>query len=113
MTSKSLAQAAGKYALGKNGFDIKILDLRTCSDVADYFVICSGSVDVHVKALADTIVDNLKERGVTVWHKEGTKALQWVLLDYVSVVVHIFQPETRKKFALEKLWGDAPADVIE
>ena len=113
MTSKSLALAAGKYALGKNGFDIQILDLRKCSDVADYFVICSGSVDVHVKALADTIVDKLKEREVIVWHKEGTKALQWVLLDYVSVVVHVFQPETRKKFALEKLWGDAPVNVIE
>ncbi len=113
MTSKSLALAAGKYALSKNGFDIKILDLRKCSDVAEYFVICSGSVDVHVKAVADTIVDKLKERGISVWHKEGTKALQWVLLDYVTVVVHIFQPETRERFALEKLWGDAPVAVVE
>jgi ribosome-associated protein len=113
LTPKSIARAAGKYALDKNGFDIKILDLRKCSDVADYFVICSGSVDVHVKAVADSIVDKLKERGISVWHKEGMKAQQWVLLDYVSVVVHIFQPETRKKYALEKLWGDAPVDVIE
>ncbi len=112
MTSKSLAMAAGKYALDKNALDIRILDLRKCSDVADYFVICTGSVDVHVKALADNIVDKLRERGVSVWHKEGTKALQWVLLDYVSVVVHIFQPETRKKYALEKLWGDAPVNVV-
>lgn len=113
MTSKSIARAAGKFASDKNGFDIVILDLRECSDVADYFVICSGSVDVHVKAIAESIADNLKEKGVTVWHKEGMKALQWVLLDYVSVVVHIFQPETRKKYALEKLWGDAPVDIIE
>lgn len=113
MTPKNIARAAGKYALAKNGFDVKILDLRKCSDVADYFVICSGSVDVHVKAVADSIVDELKERGISVWHKEGMKALQWVLLDYVSVVIHIFQPEIRKKYALEKLWGDAPVDVIE
>jgi len=113
LTSKNLAWAAGKYALSKNGFDIKILDLRECSDVADYFVICSGSVDIHVKAIADAITDELKEKGVAVWHKEGMKALQWVLLDYVSVVVHIFQPETRKRYALEKLWGDAPVDIIQ
>jgi len=113
LTSKSIARAAGKYAASKNGFDIKILDLRKCSDVADYFVICSGSVDVHVKALADIIVDELKTKGVNVWHKEGMKALQWVLLDFVSVVVHIFQPETRKKYGLEKLWGDAPVEVVE
>lgn len=113
MTSKNIARAAGKFALSKNGFDIRILDLRKCSDVADYFVICSGSVDVHVKAIADAIAEELNEKGVMVWHKEGMKALQWVLLDCVSVVVHIFQPETRKKYALEKLWGDAPVDVIE
>jgi len=113
LTSKAIARAAGKYALEKNGFDIQILDLRKCSDVADYFVLCTGSVDVHVKAIADSIADNLKEKGVTVWHKEGLKALQWVLLDYVSVVVHVFQPEIRKKYALEKLWGDAPVDLVE
>lgn len=108
MTPRNLARAAGKYALDKSGIDIRILDLRKSSDIADYFVICTGSVDVHVKAIADNIVDKLKERGVAVWHKEGAQALQWVLLDYISVVVHIFQPVTREKYALEKLWGDAP-----
>lgn len=108
MTPRNLARAAGRYALDKSGIDIKILDLRKNSDIADYFVICTGSVDVHVKAIADNIVDKLKQRGVTVWHKEGVQALQWVLLDYVSVVVHVFQPSTREKYALEKLWGDAP-----
>ena len=103
----------GRLALDKNGLDIKILDLRKLSDVADYFVICSGSVDIHVKAIADSIVDKLKERGVKVWHKEGYQALNWVLLDYVSVVVHIFRPEIRERYALEKLWGDAPLEVIE
>lgn len=113
MTSRSIARTAGKLALSKSGFDVRILDLRKCSDVADYFVICSGSVDIHVKAVAETIIDELKEKGVNVWHKEGMKALQWVLLDYVNVVVHIFQPEIRKKYALEKLWGDAPVKILE
>ena len=113
MTPKNIARAVGRLALDKNGLDIKILDLRKCSDVADYFVICSGSVDIHVKAIADNIVDRLKERGVKVWHTEGSQALNWVLLDYVSVVVHIFRPEIRERYALEKLWGDAPMEVIE
>ena len=61
MTPKNIARAVGRLALDKNGLDIKILDLRKLSDVADYFVICSGSVDIHVKAIADSIVDKLKE----------------------------------------------------
>ncbi len=113
MTPRTLARAVSKYALDKNGIDIRILDLRKCSDVADFFVICTGSVDVHVKAIADNIIDKLTERGIKVWHKEGLQALSWVLLDYVSVVVHIFRPEIRERFALEKLWGDAPVDVVE
>ena len=111
MTPKRLANAVTKFAVEKNGIDIKILDLRKCSDVADYFVICTGSVDVHIKAIADNIVDKLRDKGVKVWHKEGYQALNWVLLDYITVVVHIFQPEVRTRYALEKLWGDAPVEI--
>jgi ribosome-associated protein len=113
LTPRNIARAVGKLALDKNGLDIRILDLRKFSDVADYFVICSGSVDVHVKAIADNIIDKLKEKGVRVWHKEGYQALNWVLLDYVSVVVHIFRPETRERYALEKLWGDVPMETMK
>ena len=112
MTPKRLARAISKYALDKNGIDIQILDIRKLSDIADYFVICSGSVDVHVKAIAENIIERLNEKGVKAWHKEGFQALGWILLDYVSVVVHIFQPEIRDKYSLEKLWGDAPAEKI-
>lgn len=113
MTPKSIARAVCKHALDKSGLDVRIIDLRRISDVADYFVICSGTVDIHVKAIADYIVDKLKEKGVRVWHKEGYQALNWVLLDYVTVVVHIFRPEVRERYALEKLWGDAPIEVVQ
>ena len=113
MTPKNIARAASKYALDKSGLDVRIIDLRKVSDVADYFVIISGSVDIHVKAIADNIVDKLKERGIGVWHKEGYQALNWVLLDYINVVVHIFQPQIRERYALEKLWGDAPIELVE
>jgi len=113
LTPKKLARAAGKLALDKNGFDIYLLDLRKLSDVARYFLICSGSVDVHVKAIADNIVEGLKLKNVRAWHIEGYKNLQWVLLDYVNVVIHIFQPEVRKYYSLEKLWGDAPTEKLD
>lgn len=112
MTPKRLALAAAKLALEKSGQDIVILDLRKLTDVASYFVVCTGSVDVHVKAIADHIVDTLKTKNTKAWHVEGYKGLSWVLLDYVHVVVHIFQPESRNYYALEKLWGDAPKEII-
>ena len=113
MTPKKLARTIGKLALENNAFDVNLLDLRKCSDVARYFIICSGSVDVHVKAIADNIIDGLKNKDIRAWHIEGYKNLQWVLLDYVDVVVHIFQPEIREYYSLEKLWGDAPGEILE
>lgn len=112
MTPKKLAQAAGKLILEKNGLDVHLLNIRRHSDIASYFLICSGSVDVHVKAIADNLIDGLKKKNVRVWHIEGYKNLQWVLLDYVTVVVHIFQPEVREYYSLEKLWGDAPGEIL-
>jgi ribosome-associated protein len=113
LTPKQIALAAGKLALEKNGFDVTILDLRRRTDVASYFVVCSGSVDVHVKAIADNIVQGLKDKSEKVWHVEGYQNLQWVLLDYVNVVVHIFQPEQRGYYSLENLWGDAPKEHLD
>ena len=113
MTPKQLARTIGKLALEKNAFDIHLLDMRKCSDVAKYFVIISGSVDVHVKAIADNIVDGLREKKIKAWHLEGYQNLQWVLLDYIDVVVHIFQPNIREYYSLEKLWGDAPEEILD
>ncbi len=113
MQPKQLARTIGKLALEKNAFDIHLLDLKKSSDVAKYFVIISGSVDVHVKSIADNIRVGLKEKGIGAWHIEGYKNLQWVLLDYVDVVVHVFQPEIREYYSLEKLWGDAPGEKLD
>ena len=113
MYPKELARTVGKLALEKNGFDVYLMDLRKCSDVTNYFVVISGSVDVHVKASSDNILDGLKQKDVRAWHVEGYKNLKWVLLDYVTVVVHIFQPDVREYYSLEKLWGDAPGEKLE
>jgi ribosome-associated protein len=103
---------AGELALEKKAFDVKILDLRKLSSVCDFFVICSASVELHAKAVADWITENLERKQIRFWHHEGYQASRWILLDYVDVVVHIFIPEVREFYGLEKLWGDAKMEEL-
>lgn len=112
ITPRRLAQLAGRLALEKRAFDVKILDLRKLSGVTDFFVICSAQVDVHARAIADSVLENLEKKGIKVWHNEGYQASRWILLDYVDVVVHIFLREARDFYALEKLWGDAAVQEV-
>lgn len=112
ITSRRLAHLAGEFALEKKAFDVKILDLRKLSSVCDFFVICSANVEVHAKAIADWIMENLQRRGIDFWHNEGYQACRWILLDYVDVVIHIFLPKVREFYALEKLWGDAKIEEL-
>jgi ribosome-associated protein len=111
LDSKKLALKLAMLALTKKAEDIRILDLRKLTTIADYFVICTAHSEPQVKAVADAILVGAKKAGESVWHKEGTTMKSWVLLDYVDVVVHIFLRDTRKFYSLEKLWGDA--DVTE
>jgi len=113
MTSLTLARQAGRLALSKKAFDVKILNLKKISSVCDYFVICTGSVDVHVKAITDAVEFGLKEKGVRPSHREGGDGATWMLLDYFDVVVHVFSENAREFYALENLWGDAPVEVLE
>lgn len=108
MNSKKVAEQIANLIFNKKGYDVKIIDLREITSFADYFVICSADSDTQVKAIADEIDEKLREKGIKYWHKEGTAALSWVLLDYVDVVVHIFKKESREFYNIEKLWGDAP-----
>lgn len=112
ITPKRLAYLAGKLALDKKANDVKILDLRKVSTICDFFVICSASVEIHAKAIADSIMENLKKKGIKAWHHEGYQACRWILLDYVDVVVHIFLNEVRDFYELEKLWGDAETEEL-
>jgi ribosome-associated protein len=113
LDSKQLADSITNFIFNKKGFDVKILDLRQLTAMADYFVICSADSDTQVKAIADEIDKNLKDEGIRLWHKEGYKGLNWVLLDYVDVVVHIFKKDVRTYYNLERLWGDAPIVNVE
>ena len=112
-TPLTIARAVGNLALSKKGFDVKILKLKGITSICDYFVIISGEVDIHVRAIAEAIDEGLLEEGVRPWHREGVQGGKWILLDYVDVVVHIFQKSVREFYALEKLWGDAPVEEME
>jgi ribosome-associated protein len=107
-----LARRAARLALEKKAADIKIFEVSKLTSVADFFVICTGSVDTHVRAIYEHIVDELKKAEIRPWHVEGRERYQWVLIDFVDVVVHVFQPQTREFYGLERLWGDAPIEKI-
>lgn len=107
MESKKLAEEISSIIFSKKGYDVKIIDLRDVTTLTDFFVICSADSDTQVKAIADEVDKKLRDDGVKSWHKEGYKALNWVLLDYVDVVAHIFKKDAREFYNLEKLWGDA------
>jgi ribosome-associated protein len=93
--------------LEKNALEVIALDVRKLTTMCDYFLLATGAVDVHLKAIVDNIEGELKRKGVRPFHIEGYDHLNWVLLDYVDVVVHIMLPDVRKFYALEKLWGEA------
>jgi ribosome-associated protein len=102
-----LVRVAAEAAQSKKAFDIVALDLRDLAGVADYFLICSASSDVQVKAIAEAIEEKLLELGARPWHVEGQESRRWVLLDYVEMVAHVFHEKTREYYTLDRLWGDA------
>lgn len=92
-------------ASDKKAQDILLLDVRGIASFADYFVICAGTSERQIRAIADGIDEALSRQGVEPYKREGTPADGWVLLDYSEVIVHVFAPEQRAFYGLEKLWG--------
>lgn len=99
----------------KKASDIVVMDLRsTKNSVADFFIVCSGNSDKQLSAIADSIEEEVdKKIGESPWHREGKQNKEWMLLDYIDVVAHVFKKEKRSHFALEKLWGDADITEIQ
>ncbi len=91
--------------------EIVTLDLRGLSEAADFFIVASGTSDTHVRGVADAIIERLGRLGFEPHHIEGRTSGRWVLLDFVDFVVHLFHPETRAFYQLERLWNDAPSVV--
>jgi ribosome-associated protein len=97
----------------RKAVDLKVLHLQKVSDFTDYFLICSGTSERQVQAIADAVQEKLRAGRVRPLHVEGYNRGQWVLLDYGDLVVHVFQEEPRRFYALERLWGDAPEVTAE
>lgn len=113
LSGAEMVAAIAEYADDRKAIDIVELDLRGVLGYADYFVICSGNTDRQVKAIHDGIHMQMKtEHGMLPRRVEGLPQAQWVLMDYLDVVVHIFTPETREFYRLEQLWGEAPARAV-
>jgi ribosome-associated protein len=109
-----LAAAIAGYAADKKALEIVELDLRGILGYADYFVIATGTSDRQVKGIHDGIHAGMKQdHGVLPRRVEGLPQAQWVLMDYLDVIVHVFTPETRAFYRLEQLWGEAPARTVE
>ena len=107
LQSVELARRIVNAIADKKGSDIVLLDLRSISLLADYFVICSGESERQVKAIVDEVAGKINEEGVRPLHIEGDSSSGWVLVDYGGVIVHVFAPAMRGYYQLEKLWSDA------
>ena len=114
ISSEKLSELVVAGMLDKKALDVTVLDLREIKHaVADFFVICSGNSDTQVDAIADSVEDQVKKNsGQNPWKREGFQQKEWILIDYVDVVVHIFSKEKRIFYGLEELWADAKITTL-
>jgi ribosome-associated protein len=105
------AAAIARLTLTKKAYDVAVLDLRGLTTMADFFVVCSADSEPQIKAVADAVEEGMEEAGEAPWHKEAGSP-NWVLLDYVDVVLHIFHKDARAFYSLDKLWGDARITAV-
>ena len=106
LAPKTLAKKIIRLIWDKKADGITLLNLKRLSSVTDYFVICSVGSDIQARVVADAVIEGLEDRRV-VSHVEGYEAGRWILIDCYNVVLHIFHPDVREYYGLERLWGDA------
>lgn len=112
--SDKLIEVIGEALLDRKAEDITVLDVHELTTLADKFIICHANTDVQIKAIADNVNKETKEKlNEKAWKEEGRETRRWVILDYVNVVVHIFKKELREYYALERMWNDASVRKIE
>jgi ribosome-associated protein len=113
--AEKLCKAVVKGMQEKKAVDIVVIDMRKLrSAVADFFVVCSGNSDKQLEAISDSIDDEVKKAmKENPWRTEGKNNKEWMLLDYITVVAHVFKKDRREFYALEKLWGDAEITEIK
>lgn len=117
MDSLNTAQSIVKILDDKKAINIKVLDIRELTTMADYFIVCSGNSTTQIKAIADEVNEEMSKEGITPIGREGFATASWVLIDYGDVIVHVFNHESRDFYSIEHLWADAKevdiSDIIE
>ena len=106
MDTKEQAHLIAKALSSKKGLDVEVIKISDVSVLADYIVIATGTSSTHVKALADEVEYQLDEAGFSVSHVEGRRGNGWILLDYIDIIVHVFDDKSREYYNLERLWED-------
>lgn len=110
--SHDLARRCAAATISKKGRDVIILDLRPLTDITDFFVIATAANDVQLKAIADAVLDDLVVDGIKPYRTEGWGGGQWIILDFVEVVVHVMYHEAREFYKIERLWADAAREEV-
>ena len=111
INSNKIAKKISQLMLEKKAIDIKLINLNNITTLTDYFIICTSESDPQTRAIFNHIKDELLKDNIKPWKTEGYEHLQWVIMDYINFVVHIFNKETREYYNFERLWADA--DIIE
>jgi len=112
LSSRDLASRSADLMLDKKAREVIIMDLRGLTSVTDFFVMGTGESDMQVKAIVDHLNEEIRSEDTKPFHIEGYDKLSWVLIDYIDVVAHVFLPETRDYYHLERLWADAKVSEI-
>jgi len=111
--SKTLAKKIAKIIFEKKGKDINILNIGKVSNIANFFVLCTGESETHNRAIVEKIQEEAKKNDIYVHHIEGYEYGKWILIDFIDVIVHIFVQKTREYYALEHLWGDVEIESVQ
>ena len=112
-TSKKLAKQISNLILEKKALDIQIIDVGDITTLTDFFIICTSESEPQTKAITDHINENMKSIGFNSWHTEGYQNKDWVLIDFVNIVVHIFSKNARSFYEFERLWADGNIEYIK
>jgi ribosome-associated protein len=114
IATKQNALAAAQFAIERKAENVRLLELKDVTSITDYFVVCSADTDRQVKAIAENVIVEMRDNlGQQPWRSEGWDTLRWVIIDFVDFVVHVLQSEAREFYNIERLWADAPSEIVE
>lgn len=114
LSGAALAERIAEIASDRKAIDIRVIDVRDLVSYTDYLVICSGNTERQTKAIRDAVHQELKdEHGLLPRRSEGLGEARWILADYLDCILHIFTPDARDYYRLDKLWGDAPQHTVD